>query len=1270
MPDFPPDFAGWADAGTGAPAAALPPDFAGWVPDAPRSTKSDEERRRQAEKIGLFDDDLLNHAQGLPTKGEDGPPQPEVVKSAQQELAARKKKFDDWEAPPTMVDSGVRGARQGATFNFGDELAAISAASPIPGKNPDVPDVSFGPDLIAGGARLLGEKIAPSIFGTGGGEAYDETKARERARNEEAQRVNPGSYLTGEFGGALATLPVTPMITPFRAAEGAGIATRAAAGAGNLAATGATYGAVAGAGGADGDLVDRAIGAGKGAALGAVVAPAVGGAVHSVGAAAGVVGDHIKASRNPTGVAQEMAAERVRASGADPQELADRVQAAHDAGSTQFTLADASPDNLGGLPGTIVRQQGPGRAPAREFLDNRQFGSEDSSSQTQRVNSAISDLFGSGRQADEISAAADARSTQAQPHFDEAYKVGSYTTPVLDELATRPSVVQALNSAEKIANDEGRTLPTIIRDQNGNPVSNEAFQNFHADQRARIDRDVADLLGSDGSLETTNRLIRERAEQASPLYDAARSQTIPDDILKPSTRPPSTTPRDTAATAADPRQRIEDAYTAATGGKYGEMVGLDKIRAALPDLDRATVDAELKKILASEGEKATLQRNDDPRRITPAQKEAAFSPAGEPFHTLAISGPKAGASELSPLAQRVLEAMPRIAGGYGTRGYISDLRKAFPNVPRAELDKALTEVHVGDNDAHLMHMDNPRDKRAAESREAAVDFKGDPKHLFWVNEPREAAAAADAARSQTAPGNQGLIDLLPRLKAAGAFESAVKKMRIDNQPFDIGNVRAWDYMKRALDDKIGAAVRAGEKDDARILTGLKRELTSTIDATVPEYGQARQVFSSHSDLVNAVEDGSKALSPSYTREQLAADFPELTSGEQEMFRIGASNALREKLANAAGTGALPNAFATDGALAQKLQMLAPSAEHFNRFANRMADEARRFTEASVPDVSTWHYALKDINGKLARLVDKDTGEISSPAGKALRDIRDKITGELRKIPEYARGSDIEGTLDDTIAGAVKGRKAFTDERSRADVHAEIADMSPSAREAYVTAAGEALRNKISRSGDGTNAARLAYGNEAIREKIGEANAASGAPNAADLTRFDRRMADEKTMFATRSRAMLGTQTAERLADDASTARSVVEGLHAAHDLARGNVISLITRIVRRVAEVNPQMRGRVLDEARKIVLNPDPKAVQGFVDLMKNAGVPEPGQQRIARSLHALTIQKSPADLSSQDDNKKPASWQLVRDKSKGGALVLFNPRTKETRPFKAAGAQ
>jgi hypothetical protein len=290
-------------------------------------------------------------------------------------------------------------------------------------------------------------------------------------------------------------------------------------------------------------------------------------------------------------------------------------------------------------------------------------------------------------------------------------------------------------------------------------------------------------------------------------------------IRPPGPRDPEFEPVEPKGTP-DVRQAIEDAYLSATRGKYGEMVGLDEIRRRLSDFDRQTVDAALGKILASEDETATLQRNDDPRRITPAQKEAAFSPAGEPFHTIAIrkptaepkgassepkpldmtrlrtvlnllgpapeaeafrkaldlykidpvaglkalnkswqpilkqypaladvitdeiekaeaaAEPKAGAEptkpagELSPLAQRVFDEMSKTVA---QRGYLADLRKAFPDVPRAELDKALIEIHMNAPNARLMGMDNPRDKRAAESREAAVDFKGEPLHYFWFN---------------------------------------------------------------------------------------------------------------------------------------------------------------------------------------------------------------------------------------------------------------------------------------------------------------------------------------------------------------------------------------------------------------------------------------------------------------------------------------------------------------------------------------------------------
>jgi hypothetical protein len=63
---------------------------------------------------------------------------------------------------------------------------------------------------------------------------------------------------------------------------------------------------------------------------------------------------------------------------------------------------------------------------------------------------------------------------------------------------------------------------------------------------------------------------------------------------------------------------------------------LARLRAELPDLDRATLDAALGRIL--KGDKtASLMRHDDPRQLVQADYDAAFSPAGEPFHVIWIS---------------------------------------------------------------------------------------------------------------------------------------------------------------------------------------------------------------------------------------------------------------------------------------------------------------------------------------------------------------------------------------------------------------------------------------------------------------------------------------------------------------------------------------------------------------------------------------------------------------------------------------------------------
>jgi hypothetical protein len=83
------------------------------------------------------------------------------------------------------------------------------------------------------------------------------------------------------------------------------------------------------------------------------------------------------------------------------------------------------------------------------------------------------------------------------------------------------------------------------------------------------------------------------------------------------------------------RARIEAAYLALTGGERAEAVRLSALRTHLRDLDRATVDAGLAAILRGD-KTARLSQFSDPRSLDAAEREAAFSPAGEPFHVLWI----------------------------------------------------------------------------------------------------------------------------------------------------------------------------------------------------------------------------------------------------------------------------------------------------------------------------------------------------------------------------------------------------------------------------------------------------------------------------------------------------------------------------------------------------------------------------------------------------------------------------------------------------------
>src|SRR5690606_16279826 len=109
-------------------------------------------------------------------------------------------------APMGMGQALGRGAAQGATLGLADEMSGAAAASPIPG-HMQVGPIPNAVDTIAGGVRLLAEKVAPSWFGAGGGETYDAKLAEQRALNAKAERDAPVSYIVGQVGGG-AVLPL------------------------------------------------------------------------------------------------------------------------------------------------------------------------------------------------------------------------------------------------------------------------------------------------------------------------------------------------------------------------------------------------------------------------------------------------------------------------------------------------------------------------------------------------------------------------------------------------------------------------------------------------------------------------------------------------------------------------------------------------------------------------------------------------------------------------------------------------------------------------------------------------------------------------------------------------------------------------------------------------------------------------------------------------------------------------------------------------------
>lgn len=186
---------------------------------------------------------------------------------------------------PGYLMSGLRGAAQGATFGFEDELAGgLSGALAAPG-------------------ALFGGKFDDII------NAYRQTRDSERAANKSAEEANPKTFLASNIGGSLIPALLTGGASEGATAASLGSDAASAAKAGGLLSrlggavkTGAAAGAAAGLGNSDADLTQGDIGGAIGDTVsGGVNGAALGGLLQGGLEGAKVVGAGLKGAAQSIG---------------------------------------------------------------------------------------------------------------------------------------------------------------------------------------------------------------------------------------------------------------------------------------------------------------------------------------------------------------------------------------------------------------------------------------------------------------------------------------------------------------------------------------------------------------------------------------------------------------------------------------------------------------------------------------------------------------------------------------------------------------------------------------------------------------------------------------------------------------------------------------------------------------------------------------------------------------------------------------------------------
>lgn len=309
--------------------------------------------------------------------------------------------------------------------------------------------------------------------------------------------------------------------------------------------------------------------------------------------------------------------------------------------------------------------------------------------------------------------------------------------------------------------------------------------------------------------------------------------------------------------------------------------------------------------------------------------------------------------------------------------------------------------------------------------------------------------------------------------------------------------------------------------------------------------------------------------------------------------------------------------------------------------------------AEVPSMAALDMAKRGLDAMIAGERNEITGRLSA-RGVALDRMRRAYVETLDQMDRtgaYKAARASWAGYSQSLDALRAGRTLL--QRSPEEIGAEFADLTPNNQEFYRLGVADMLRERLAKSGLGSDEARSLIKNPWVRDQL---RPIFRSP--AEFDAFVNSVATETRMFGTRRAVLGGSQTAGRLAEDESGENLLTAGgAEIAEKMMRGSWLGAVRSAVRMYRELgvirsNPKLNEEI---ARIVFQTPIDPMSELALRLTGKLAAPPPINRLgpLATGVQRAAVGASPAAAATAaQPSMTPADIQSILDRQRNAPMV------------------